>query len=254
MMFQVSEPVAHYRRKRDSGDKRREASLETVYQFRLRSRHHLHWREVQRPALADVSNESGFTLIELMIVLLILAILLAVAIPTFLGTTKSANDRAAQSNLNTALINAKTVFQANSQSYALGTPGTANLTTNNSSLVSTLTTIQPSLSFVTGTVIGGLSPSTVSVSIAADGNGLVLAEQAKGTQNCWFVVDNVAGETAASGGTSYTSITGAALGGGTYYGEQKYSGTGVVPACSALAAPAPAAGSVAYQSSGFPSL
>ena len=55
--------------------------------------------------------DAGFTLIELMVVLLILAILLAIAIPTFLGVTKSANDRAAQSNLNTALVNAKSIFQ-----------------------------------------------------------------------------------------------------------------------------------------------
>ena len=45
-----------------------------------------------------------------MVVLLILAILLAIAIPTFLGVTKSANDRAAQSNLNSALTNAKSYF------------------------------------------------------------------------------------------------------------------------------------------------
>ena len=65
---------------------------------------------------ADGSSEdAGFTLIELMVVLLILAILLAIAIPTFLGVTKSANDRAAQSNLNTALISAKSVFQQNGQ-------------------------------------------------------------------------------------------------------------------------------------------
>ena len=38
---------------------------------------------------------------------LILAILLAIAIPTFLGVTKSANDRAVQSNINTAITNAK---------------------------------------------------------------------------------------------------------------------------------------------------
>ena len=48
---------------------------------------------------ADGVLDSGFTLIELMVVLLILAILLAIAIPTFLGTTKTANDRAVQSNL-----------------------------------------------------------------------------------------------------------------------------------------------------------
>ena len=50
-----------------------------------------------------------------MVVLLILAILLAIAIPTFLGVTKSANDRAAQSNLNTALTEREVQFQ-NSQS------------------------------------------------------------------------------------------------------------------------------------------
>ena len=60
----------------------------------------------------DVGEDAGFTLIELMVVLLILAILLAIAIPTFLGVTKSANDRAAQSNLNTALVNAKSIIPA----------------------------------------------------------------------------------------------------------------------------------------------
>ncbi len=54
-----------------------------------------------------------------MVVLLILAILLAIAIPTFLGVTKSANDRAAQSNLNTALVNAKAAFQSQGQSYTM---------------------------------------------------------------------------------------------------------------------------------------
>src|SRR5664280_1144360 len=66
---------------------------------------------------AEGSAEAGFTLIELMVVLLILAILLAIAIPTFLGVTGSANDRAAQSNLNTALTNAKSIYQQSNQAY-----------------------------------------------------------------------------------------------------------------------------------------
>lgn len=51
----------------------------------------------------DREDEEGFTLIELMVVLLIIAILLAIAIPTFLGTRNTANARATQSNLNNAL-------------------------------------------------------------------------------------------------------------------------------------------------------
>ena len=71
----------------------------------------------RRDAKGEAGADAGFTLIELMVVLLILAILLAIAIPTFLGVTKSANDRAAQSNLNTALLNAKAQYQQNSQTY-----------------------------------------------------------------------------------------------------------------------------------------
>ncbi len=60
--------------------------------------------------------DAGFTLIELMVVLLIIAILLAIAIPTFLGVTGSANDRAAQSNLTNALTELKALYQ-NGQTY-----------------------------------------------------------------------------------------------------------------------------------------
>ena len=55
-------------------------------------------------------DEQGFTLIELMVVVLIIAILLAIAIPTFLGAQERAKDRAAQSNLRNAYTAAKTVF------------------------------------------------------------------------------------------------------------------------------------------------
>ena len=48
-------------------------------------------------------TEEGFTLIELMVVVLIIAILLAIAIPSFLGARSKAQDRAAQSNARNAL-------------------------------------------------------------------------------------------------------------------------------------------------------
>lgn len=62
-------------------------------------------------------EEDGFTLIELMVVILIIAILMAIAIPTFLSARGSANDRAAQSNLRNALTAEKSIYVNNSQSY-----------------------------------------------------------------------------------------------------------------------------------------
>jgi type IV pilus assembly protein PilA len=63
-------------------------------------------------------SEEGFTLIELMVVVLIIAILLAIAIPTFLGARSRAQDRAAQSNLRNALTTEKTYYTDN-QAYTV---------------------------------------------------------------------------------------------------------------------------------------
>ncbi len=59
-------------------------------------------------------NDEGFTLIELMVVVLIIAILLAIAIPTFLGARTKAQNRGAQANLRNALTAEKTVYTDNS--------------------------------------------------------------------------------------------------------------------------------------------
>jgi len=47
------------------------------------------------------SSKKGFTLIELMIVILIIAILVAIAVPVYLAATNSAKKRTCQSNLRT---------------------------------------------------------------------------------------------------------------------------------------------------------
>lgn len=63
-----------------------------------------------------LGNEEGFTLVELMVVVLIIAILVAIAIPTFLGARSSAQDRAAQSDLRNALT-AEKVYYVDNEAY-----------------------------------------------------------------------------------------------------------------------------------------
>jgi type IV pilus assembly protein PilA len=153
-------------------------------------------------------------MIELMVVLLVMAILLAIAIPTFLGTTAAADDRSAQSNLITAFTAAKTVFQNSNQSYDLGGPIPA------VTLANALQTNQLQLQFKAG-ILGtsyttqgssGLA-SDISVSVSSDGVGVVLAAFSV-PGNCFYVVDNTGPLTGAaptyppySDGTAVTDST-----------------------------------------------
>jgi len=59
------------------------------------------------------ASEDGFSLIELMTVVLVIAVLLAIAIPMFLGAENRAGDRAAQANVHHALLAEHIVFTDN---------------------------------------------------------------------------------------------------------------------------------------------
>jgi type IV pilus assembly protein PilA len=141
-------------------------------------REHLGARGVRR-------NDEGFTLIELMMVVLIIAILIAVLFPVFLGASNRAKDRAMQSSLRDALTAAKIVY-TDKQSYTNATTGA-------------LTTAAGALTFVDDTT----SPSGQNnVSVATSDQYIVFGGESK-TGKCFYVSDDT------SVGTLYAEAPGA---------------------------------------------
>jgi type IV pilus assembly protein PilA len=152
----------------------------------------------RRNTVADEEGtESGFTLIELMVVLLIMAILLAIAIPTFLGVKGGAQDRAAQSNLTNGLLSAKALYSSGG-SYPVAASFTA-----------TMATQEPELTYTTAAVPTTGPTNQISFAISTDGNQIVLINYSpnnKGT--CWALSDNNGASTALGGaplGDEYAS-------------------------------------------------
>ncbi len=130
-------------------------------------------------------SEEGFTLIELMVVVLIIAILIAIAIPTFLGARQRAQDRASQSSLRNGLTSAKTIFTDQSD-YTQAT-------------VAALAANEPSLSFVAAATA---STGPNNLSVATTTNTVILAGLSK-SGTCFWIQDN-----AATTGTQYGKGTG----------------------------------------------
>lgn len=183
--------------------------------------------------------DSGFTLIELMVTLLILAILLAITIPTFLGVTRSAVGRVAQANANIALLDSQTTFYSIGQSYEPV-----------NTLIKGLNATEKALTFQT-------APSTahnqISVYVAPDQNGIIMAVQSNIKKDCWYTIINGKAEPVKAG-TPYKTLPAAELGVGTFFGEAKLPANGVPRICQASKVLAAAAGSVAYQKSSYPTL
>jgi type IV pilus assembly protein PilA len=155
--------------------------------------------DILRARRQEGEREEGFTLIELMVVVLIIAILLAIAIPTFLGARKRANDRAAQSSLRNSLTAAKTIY-TDSQNYTLATP-------------SELNNQEPNISHVAA---GTASTGFKEVSVATTTDSFSAAAKSAGG-NCFYIKEDATGtkygassSDACTGTQASTSASGAA--------------------------------------------
>lgn len=68
-------------------------------------------------------NKKGFTLVELMVVVVIIGVLVAIAVPVFQNVTKTANQRAVEGNLRT-IDGAISMYRANNPTGTIASGGT----------------------------------------------------------------------------------------------------------------------------------
>jgi len=192
---------------------------------------------------------------------LIIAILLAIAIPTFLGVSGSARDRSAQSNVTNATTDAIAYYQ-NAQTFDASSGATgANIGLNTTCSNNTgaancgtagtgpttlaasatqLGTQEPAFSWNNAATACTSTAKCVSVGVydvltSGDGQAVIIAGLSGNSNNCWFaanlqqgttgsavaVIANTGFDQAASGAGSETGATTA----GTYYAELANAGT-----------------------------
>ena len=146
-----------------------------------------------------IEPEDGFTLIELMVVVLIIAILVAIGLPTFLGARARAQNRAAQADLRNAVSAAKVLYTDNSDYTGV--------------TAASMQAAEPSLVFVDAATASS-SANAYPVSFRVFNYGEVNVARMSATGTCYYM------RTIEAQGPAATDVPGAYTGsGGTCTGN-----------------------------------
>jgi prepilin-type N-terminal cleavage/methylation domain-containing protein len=135
------------------------------------------------------NDEDGFTLTELVVAVLVIAILIAIVVPTFISARARADNRAAQTSLRHALIAAKTMYS--------DTSGFAGADESPTGLMA----VEPNLTYVAHAVSSN-SPKSVSVN-AGPGSWSAAAHSNSG--NCYWIKEVAAASISYGGNLSSPS-------------------------------------------------
>ena len=114
-------------------------------------------------------SESGFTLVELLVVMLIIGLLAAIAIPSFFNQREKANDAQAKENAHTAQVAMETYATDNGGSYA-------GVAANGSQLKS----IEGALNNANLAVVSTTNTYTVTLTATATGRNFSIARNSSG--------------------------------------------------------------------------
>jgi type IV pilus assembly protein PilA len=133
---------------------------------------------------ASRRDDSGFTLVELIVVVLIIAILIAIAIPTFLGARQTANDRATEANVRSAFV-ATRIYYNDKMSYTDDPVA--------------MQAVEPALTWTT-TPLDDTSPDRAIFIKMFDGGRTVIVVGRTRNNRCFYLKDDIGGSGA---GTFY---------------------------------------------------